>query len=181
MPKRTKDFHSWLIKRLTDPREAERYLKVAKADSPAMFFKALRNVAEAKKIAKVAEEAGVNRESLYKALSEGGNPGFYTVESVLNTLGMTLTVQLKQTVSIQSTPSRQSGGQTISAESQSRCELAGAWTTTTNMFMSSAASDVDALFAQESITEQIPADVPAVPPYVAAAGLEQEMQAAGQG
>lgn len=98
MPKRTRDYHSWLIKRLAEPREAERYLKVAMSDSPEMFLRALRNVAEAKKMAKVAEEAGVNRESLYKALSQAGNPAFFTVEAVLNAVGMTLRPHLKQPV-----------------------------------------------------------------------------------
>jgi probable addiction module antidote protein len=96
MPKRTKSYHAWLLKRLSDPIESERYLKVAMADTPEIFLKALRNVAEANKMAKVAEEAGVNRESLYKALSEDGNPRLSTLESVLKALGMSLTVQLKR-------------------------------------------------------------------------------------
>ncbi len=104
MPKRTKDYHSWLLKRLAEPREAERYLKVAMADSPEIFLKALRNVAEANKMAKVAEEAGVNRESLYKTLSAEGNPRFSTLDSVLAALGMELTVKLKQAVPNRSEP-----------------------------------------------------------------------------
>jgi probable addiction module antidote protein len=108
MPKRTKDYHSWLLKRLAEPREAERYLKVAMADSPEIFLKALRNVAEANRMAKVAEEAGVNRESLYKALSTEGNPRFSTLDSVLAALGMELTVRLKQAVPSRSEPSLES-------------------------------------------------------------------------
>src|SRR5208283_3024395 len=104
MPKRTKDYHTWLLNRLAEPREAERYLKVAMADSGEMFLKALRNVAEAKKMAKVAEEAGVNRESLYKALSEEGNPRLSTLASVLSVLGMSLTVKLDQVTPNQSEP-----------------------------------------------------------------------------
>lgn len=95
MPKRTADYHSWLIKKLVEPREAERYLKVAMEDSPEMFLKALRNVAEAHKMAKVAERAGVNRESLYKTLSEDGNPRYGTLNSILQSLGIELTVKLK--------------------------------------------------------------------------------------
>lgn len=95
MPKRTKNYHAWLVRRLAEPREAERYLKVAMADSPGMFLKALRNVAEANRMARVAEGAGVNRESLYKSLSEEGNPRFDTLNSVLDTLGIALTVKLK--------------------------------------------------------------------------------------
>lgn len=78
-----------------DRREAERYLKVSMADSPAMFLKALRNVAEANRMAKVAAEAGVSREGLYNTLSEGGNPTFATLTSVLNAVGIELTVKLK--------------------------------------------------------------------------------------
>jgi probable addiction module antidote protein len=109
MPKRTRDYHSWLIERLADPREAERYLRVAIEDSPEIFFKALRNVAEANKMAKVAEQAGVNRESLYKALSKDGNPLYITLDSVLAALGMELTVRLKQGVS-NSSPSKKDPG-----------------------------------------------------------------------
>jgi probable addiction module antidote protein len=105
MPKRTKDYHAWLLKRLVNPREAEKYLKAAMADSQEMFFKALRNVAEANKIAKVAEEAGVNRESLYKTLSEEGNPRYSTLDSVLSALGMHLDVKLKNVTSQQAEPS----------------------------------------------------------------------------
>lgn len=96
MPKRVKSYHSWLIERLSDSKEAERYLRVAAEDSPEMFLKALRNVAEANKISKVAENAGVNRESLYRTLSEEGNPRLSTLESVLDAVGMTLTVALKK-------------------------------------------------------------------------------------
>jgi probable addiction module antidote protein len=108
MPKRTKDYHSWLLKRLFEPREAERYLKVAMADSPEIFLKALRNVAEANRMSKVAENAGVNRESLYKALSTEGNPRLSTLDSVLAALGMELTVRLKETVPSRSKPSPES-------------------------------------------------------------------------
>lgn len=94
MPKRRKNYNEWLIGRLTNPSEARRYLSLAMSDSPARFFKALRKVAEAKRIAKVAEEAGVNRESLYRSLSEEGNPEYCTVSSVLRALGMKLDVSL---------------------------------------------------------------------------------------
>jgi probable addiction module antidote protein len=104
MPKRTSSYHSWLVEKLKVPQVAETYLRTALADSQEAFLAALRNVAEAHRMTKVAEGAGVNRESLYKALSEDGNPRFSTLDSVLNTLGMTLSVQLKQPVTTQSAP-----------------------------------------------------------------------------
>lgn len=111
MPNRTKSYNDWLINRLADPCEAERYLKNAIADSPARFFKALRKVAAAKRMARVAEETGLNRESLYKALSEDGNPGFTTIEAVLKAVGMTLVPALISPTPNQPVPPVQTGEQ----------------------------------------------------------------------
>lgn len=97
MPKRTKDYHSWLLKRLVEPREAQRYLRVAMEDSPEAFLVALRNVAEARSMTKVAEEADVNRENLYRVLSKDGNPRWDTINSVLKAVGMTLLPTNNQT------------------------------------------------------------------------------------
>lgn len=93
MPKRTSDYHSWLLSQLIYPREAVHYLNAAIEDSPEMFLKALRNVAEAHKMAKVAEEAGVRRESLYRTLSEEGNPRLDTLTSILTVLGFRIALE----------------------------------------------------------------------------------------
>jgi len=76
---------------------SEAYLSAAMADSREAFLVALRDVAEARLggIANLAEEANVNRETLYRTLSVAGNPRFSTLESVLGALGMNLTVKLK--------------------------------------------------------------------------------------
>ena len=44
-------------------------------------------------MAQVARDAGLGRESLYKSLSDTGNPEFATILKVLHALGMKLTVQ----------------------------------------------------------------------------------------
>jgi probable addiction module antidote protein len=55
---------------------------------------ALRTVAEAYGgLGAVAEEAGINRESLYRALSPKGNPTLKTLLAVLRTVGMRLSVE----------------------------------------------------------------------------------------
>ena len=73
---------------------AAEYLSAAISDSREAFLVALRDVAEAQKgMSKVAIEANVNRENLYRMLSEEGNPRFSTLGSVLNALGMSLTVK----------------------------------------------------------------------------------------
>ncbi|MBZ5552245.1 MAG: putative addiction module antidote protein [Acidobacteriia bacterium] len=86
MPKRTGDYHAGLLEELRDPRMAVQYLNAALEDSEEMFLKALRNVAEANQMAKVAEEAGVQRESLYRMLSETGNPTYHSFSGILRAL-----------------------------------------------------------------------------------------------
>jgi len=58
---------------------------------------ALRSVAEAYGgLGAVAAEAGISRESLYRALSPKGNPTLKTLIAVLKTMGLRLTVTEKQ-------------------------------------------------------------------------------------
>lgn len=65
------------------------YLSEALAlGDPAYFQHALGAVARAKGMAKIARKTGLGRQSLYKALSEGGNPEFSTVIKVLGALGI---------------------------------------------------------------------------------------------
>ncbi len=88
MPKRTSSYQSWLAENLIDPSRAANYLNAARADSPAAFFKALRKVSESHEMKKLAENAGVSRESLYRMLSETGNPTYSSLEGILRALGL---------------------------------------------------------------------------------------------
>lgn len=97
MPKRTKEYHSWLVQKLADPVRAKRYLKQANEDSSEMFLKALRNVAEARGMARIAEETGLNRENLYRTLSDEGNPTLSTLRAVLDAVGLRLDIGEKLT------------------------------------------------------------------------------------
>ncbi|MFZ0774206.1 MAG: addiction module antidote protein [Candidatus Sulfotelmatobacter sp.] len=79
-----------------DPAFAVEYLKVALEDTeePAVLLIALRRIAEAKGgIAKVAKAAGIERESLYRALSAKGNPRLSTLIAVTKAVGLKLTVE----------------------------------------------------------------------------------------
>jgi transcriptional regulator with XRE-family HTH domain len=60
-----------------------------------MFLTALREVAQARTMSRVARDAGITRESLYRATSGEGNPTLDTLDSVLDVLGMGLTVEAK--------------------------------------------------------------------------------------
>ncbi len=79
-----------------NPDFAEGYLKAALEDAgePKVLLLALRHLAEAKGgIAKVAKKAGIERESLYRALSPTGNPRLSTLVAVTKAIGLNLTVE----------------------------------------------------------------------------------------
>lgn len=86
-----------MIKELRDdPEFAAEYLRAAleDEDEPGVLLIALRRVAEAHGgIAKVAKAAGVQRESLYRALSANGNPRLSTLVAVTKAMGLKLTVE----------------------------------------------------------------------------------------
>jgi probable addiction module antidote protein len=77
-----------------DPALAASYLNAAAEDEdPRVYLAALRTLAEAEGMAKVAKAAGVPRESLYRALSPGGNPRFSTLHAILRAAGLRLAVE----------------------------------------------------------------------------------------
>src|SRR5260370_31081393 len=86
MPKRTVNFKEQLLEDLANPNEAALYLNAAAEESEEMLLVALRDVAEAKQMAQVAEKAGVAREALYRMLSKYGNPTYNSLRGVLNAL-----------------------------------------------------------------------------------------------
>jgi probable addiction module antidote protein len=79
---------------LDSPEVISAYLAESmKAQDPQLLMKALAEVAKAQGVHKVAQEAGVNRESLYKSLKGGEKTRFETVRKVMKALGVELTVQ----------------------------------------------------------------------------------------
>ena len=93
MPKRTTDFREDLLGDLADPQEAASYLNAALEDSEEMFLVALRDVAEARQMAKVAESAGVARESVYRMLTATGNPTYSSLIGILRAVGLKIAIQ----------------------------------------------------------------------------------------
>jgi len=70
------------------------YITAAFETGDADFVRdALGIVAKARGMGEIAKNAGLNRESLYKALSETGNPEFATVMRVVRALGLTLSAR----------------------------------------------------------------------------------------
>jgi probable addiction module antidote protein len=67
------------------------YLNAALEDeNPDVFLAAISDVAKARGISRLAKDAGLGRESLYKALSPGAKPRYDTVIKLLRALGVDL-------------------------------------------------------------------------------------------
>jgi probable addiction module antidote protein len=88
------------VRELRDnPAFAAEYLRAAveDEDEPGVLLVALRRVAQARGgFAKVAKAAGIERESLYRALSARGNPRLSTLVAVTKAVGLKLTVEAAQ-------------------------------------------------------------------------------------
>lgn len=69
------------------------YLNVALAsEDPDLFLQAIADVAKARGMAQLANDTGLGRESLYKALAPGAKPRYDTVLKLLRALGVELTM-----------------------------------------------------------------------------------------
>ncbi len=82
-----------IAEHLRTPEEMAAYLEACleEANSDAAFIaKALGDIARAKGMSQVARDAGLSRESLYKALSGDRIPNFDTILKVINALGLKL-------------------------------------------------------------------------------------------
>lgn len=84
----------WDVTRYLDSDEAiALYLDaILDEDDPVLLAAALGDVARAKGMTSVSRETGLGRESLYKSLSENGNPEFATVHKVIRSFGLKLHV-----------------------------------------------------------------------------------------
>ncbi len=76
---------------LEDDEMMAEYLSAALEDpNPDVFLMAVRDVARARGMARLAIDAGVGRESLYKALRPGAKPRYETVAKLVRALGVQL-------------------------------------------------------------------------------------------
>ena len=102
MPKRTVPYEDILYQDIQDPEEAAAYLNAALEDESEKgsetFLLALRDVAKARGIRRLAQETHLSRESLYRTLSRKGNPRFSTLEAVLESVGLKLTVRVNSPI-----------------------------------------------------------------------------------
>lgn len=90
-----KSMYESLDSDLQDPEYMAIYLNEALHEgSPEEFYLALRNIIRATQgMSKIAEETDLGRESLYKTLSESGNPQFSTVQKIVSALGFQISIE----------------------------------------------------------------------------------------
>lgn len=99
MKKRSVRYEDGLKKALEDPTEAAAYLNAALEDgSQDGFLLALRDVAHARGLTRLARETSLNRENIYRILSGKGNPQLSSLKALLDSLGLKLAVATKQAV-----------------------------------------------------------------------------------
>ena len=99
MKKVTEKYENNLKEDLLDPVEAAEYLNAALEDgSQEVFLMALKDVANAKGISEIARETKLNRENLYRILSTQGNPKLKSLNSVLHSVGLKLSVEVENQV-----------------------------------------------------------------------------------
>ncbi|MGH8279844.1 MAG: addiction module antidote protein [Gammaproteobacteria bacterium] len=79
---------------LNSPQATAEYLTQVLADGePDELLRALGHIAKARGMARIAADAGMGRESLYKALAPGAHPRYDTILKVARSLGVRLTAQ----------------------------------------------------------------------------------------
>lgn len=97
MSKTSISYRDGLLKDLKDPEEAAAYLNAALEDgSQELFMLALRDVADAKGITELAKKSGLNRENMYRILSEKGNPQLGSLSVLLESMGLKLAVEVQK-------------------------------------------------------------------------------------
>jgi probable addiction module antidote protein len=79
------------VENLTSPEAERAYLEAAFEDGdPALIAAAIGDVARARGMSEIARQAGLTRDTMYKAFRPEGNPTLETLVGVLNALGLKL-------------------------------------------------------------------------------------------
>jgi probable addiction module antidote protein len=87
-------YEEGLDERLKSPEYAIEYLNaILEENDPDLLLLGLRDVARAYGFTQIAASSGLNRESLYKALSKGRNPRIGTIMNVLSAMGCSIRLE----------------------------------------------------------------------------------------
>lgn len=94
----TESFTNWEVtEHLRSREDARLYLEACAEEDPgdgSLIRAALNDIARAGNMSRLARDAGMSREGLYKALSEDGNPTLTTVLRITRALGMRLRISV---------------------------------------------------------------------------------------
>lgn len=94
----TENFTNWEVtEHLRSREDARLYLEACAEEDPgdgSLIRAALNDIARTGNMSRLARDAGMSREGLYKALSEDGNPTFATVLRITRALGMRLRISV---------------------------------------------------------------------------------------
>ncbi len=92
----TAKYENGLKASLADPAEAAAYLNAAlEENDQEIFLLALRDIAEARGFSRLAQDASLNRENLYRMLSPTGNPQLSSLNTLLQSMGLRLAVEVE--------------------------------------------------------------------------------------
>ena len=101
---------------LTDEETVAEYLTAAAEDeNPDVLLRALAEVAKARGMAQVARDAGLGRESLYKALAPGSHPRFETINAILRAVGVRIVARASEKKAAAAKTTAVKGAKTMSA------------------------------------------------------------------
>lgn len=92
----TTSYETGLKASLADPEEAAAYLNAAlEENDQEVFLLALRDITEARGFSRMAQDASLNRENLYRMLSPAGNPQLSSLKTLLHSIGLRLAVEVE--------------------------------------------------------------------------------------
>ena len=93
----SRNYRDGLLDDLSHSKAAAAYLHAAlEENSREAFLLALRDVADARGIAKLSEKTALNRESIYRMLSKRGNPQLSSLVPLLETLGLSINIKVRR-------------------------------------------------------------------------------------
>ena len=99
MTKPSVNYEAGLQEDLRDSVEAAAYLNAALEDGHQdVFLLALRDVAKAHGLTRLARQSALNRENIYRILSQEGNPQLSSLRALLDALGLKLSVEPKRAI-----------------------------------------------------------------------------------
>jgi len=92
---KSKSYRDDLLQQLKDPVEAAAYLDAAlEGGDRSAFLLAVKDVADANGgVTEIAKTAHLNRETLYRTLSDKGNPKLTSLDSILHAVGLRLAIE----------------------------------------------------------------------------------------